>query len=291
MDQLRALEIETQEAVTLWPAAEVRSPLILASPHAGRDYGPEFLAASRLDGLQLRKTEDAFVDLLFQDAPECGVPLLCANFPRAWVDVNRDQWELDPSMFVGRMPAEVTMGGARVAAGLGAIPRVAARGAPIYQRKLLWAEGLERLELGWRPYHRALALLIEQTRERFGYCVLIDCHSMPSMNAAAEQGGLPVDFVLGDAFGTSCRPDLVAWCETEWQALGYQVRRNAPYAGGFVTRHYGKPAQGVHVMQLEMARRLYMEEATVEPHQGFAKLRAECAGFVESLVRFLSPEE
>jgi len=305
MDQLVALDIAEPPAVTLWEAQHAVSPLILAAPHAGRSYRPEFLEVSRLDKLQLRKTEDAFVDLLFQDAPKHGVPLLCANFPRAWVDVNREEWELDPAMFADKLPPQVAMGSARVAAGLGSIPRVAALGAPIYRRKLSLEEAEQRLEAGWRPYHRALTDLIERTKRQFGWCLLIDCHSMPTLGATSQsliaqnqatqgEGSPPVarpgtpDIILGDLFGTACRPDLVAWCERELQAKGYSVRRNAPYAGGYVTRHYGKPALGVHVLQLELARRLYMNEAAVEPHEGFAKLRQQCADLVIALVQHLS---
>jgi len=286
MDQLVARDITEPPPVTLWSGNQACSPLILASPHAGRDYRPDFLAASRLDKLQLRKTEDAFVDLLFQDAPMRGVPLLCANFPRAWVDVNRDEWELDPTMFAEQLPPQVGSGSARVAAGLGAIPRVGASGAPIYRRKLRLSEAEERLEQGWRPYHRALTELIERTRQQFGWCLLIDCHSMPSLPGVGTSAS--PDYILGDLFGTTCRPDLVAWCETELQARGYVVRRNAPYAGGYVTRHYGQPALGVHVLQLEVARRLYMNESAIEPSEGFARLRRECDDLVAALVRHLN---
>jgi len=286
MDQLAGLDISEPPPVTLWSGTQARSPLILASPHAGRDYRADFLAASRLDKQQLRKTEDAYVDLLFQDAPRHGVPLLCANFPRAWMDVNRDEWELDPAMFAEKLPPQVAFGSARVAAGLGAIPRVAASGAPIYRRKLRLAEAEERLERGWRPYHRALAELIDRTRSQFGWCVLIDCHSMPSLPGFGTEPS--PDYILGDLFGTSCRPDLVAWCEAELRARGYLVRRNAPYAGGYVTRHYGDPAHGVHVLQLELARRLYMDESAIEPNESFARLRAECSELVVAMVRYLS---
>jgi len=286
MDQLATLDLTEPQPVTLWSGSEACSPLVLASPHAGRDYPADFLAASRLDKLQLRRTEDAFVDLLFQDAPMLGVPLLCANFPRAWVDVNRDEWELDPAMFAEKLPPQVAFGSARVAAGLGAIPRVAASGAPIYRRKLRLAEAEQRLELGWRPYHRALADLVDRTRQQFGWCLLIDCHSMPSLPGLGSEAS--PDYILGDLFGTSCRPDLVLWCEAKLKGRGYLVRRNTPYAGGYVTRHYGNPARGVHVLQLEVARRLYMDESAIEPHQGFAKLRQECSELVTAMINYLN---
>lgn len=287
--------------VTLHPGAPPGSPLILASPHAGRDYRPDFLKASRLDARQLRRTEDAFVDLLFQEAPALGVSLLCANFPRAWVDVNREQWELDPAMFDAPLPPCAVKNSPRVAVGLGVIPKVAGQGALIYPGKLTLAEAEERLSQGWRPYHRALGELIEQTRRSFGWCLLIDCHSMPKLSGPKLSGpkllgpklsGAPPDagpdIILGDAFGTSCRSDLVLWCEKHLQAAGYRVRRNAPYAGGYVTRHYGRPATGVHVLQLEIARELYMDEDTLEPSAQFMQLRRNCTGFIAALAEQLA---
>jgi N-formylglutamate amidohydrolase len=272
--------------VTLHVGASPGSPLILASPHAGRDYRPDFLKASRLDPRQLRRTEDAFVDLLFQEAPALGVSLLCANFPRAWVDVNREQWELDPTMFDAPLPPFAVKNSPRVAVGLGVIPKVAGQGALIYPGKLTLAEAEERLSQAWRPYHRALEDLIEQTRRQFGWCLLIDCHSMPKPSVALPDAG--PDVILGDAFGTSCRSDLVLWCEEYLQAAGYRLRRNAPYAGGYVTRHYGRPATGVHVLQLEIARELYMDEATLEPSAQFKKMRRNCTGFIAALVEQLA---
>jgi len=293
MDQRVALDGLEPPLVTLHSRGAASSPLILASPHAGRDYRAEFLAISRLDMAQLRRTEDAFVDQLFQDGPSHGVPLLCANFPRSWLDVNRDEWELDPAMFADQLPAQAAAVSARAAAGLGAIPRVASQGAPIYRRKLQFAEAEQRLAQAWRPYHRALAGLIEETKNRFGRCVLIDCHSMPSAHGGAGSTGAaseqqPADIVLGDAFGTSCRSDLVGWVESKLQKQGYVVKRNVPYAGGYVTRHYGKPSLGVDVLQLEIARSLYMDETAIEPHRSFEKTRRNCEELIAALARAVS---
>jgi len=255
-------------------------PLVFASPHSGAAYPAEFLAAARLDARALRRSEDAFVDELFSAAPALGAPLLAATFPRAWCDANRESFELDPGMFDAPLPAWVNSASPRVGAGLGTIARIVATGEAIYRRRLSFAEAEARIEACWKPYHAALAGLVEETRARFGVCVLIDCHSMPAHPAQAAD---PPDMVLGDAHGTACSPRVTRLVEAALQGLGYRVRRNDPYAGGFVTRHYGRPREGVHAIQIEVARPLYMDEAQIERHAGFARLRADLARVVGEL--------
>lgn len=247
-------------------------PLVYASPHSGAHYSADFLAAARLDPVALRRSEDSFVDELFAAAPERGAPLLCATFPRVFCDANREPWELDPAMFDGPLPAWVNSASPRVGAGLGTIARVVATGEPVYRRKLPFAEAEARVRDCWQPYHAALAGLIEETRAAFGCCLLLDCHSMPTHPA---QGTPPADFVLGDAHGTSCAPRATRLVEDALTELGYRVRRNDPYAGGYVTRHYGAPRQGVHAVQIEIARRLYMDEARVQRAAGMARLQRD----------------
>jgi len=266
-------------------------PLVLASPHSGRIYPASFLAQSALDPLALRRSEDSFVDELFAAAPAKGAPLLKALFPRAFIDVNRDAYELDPSMFEGALPAFVMTDTPRVAAGLGTIARQVASGAEIYRRKLTFAEAERRIANLYRPYHRALRGLIEDTRARFpkSGCILLDCHSMPSIGGPGESdsGSERVDFVLGDCFGRTCAPAVTDAVERKLQDLGYCVVRNMPYAGGFTTRHYGAPEKHVHALQIEINRRLYMTEATHEKHDGFARLQQEMAGVLDSLAELL----
>src|SRR5271168_5531072 len=171
------------------PAAE-RLPLILASPHSGSDYPPEFVAASRLDPLALRRSEDSFVDELFGAGPRLGAPLLSARFPRAYLDVNREAYELDPAMFVDALPKFVNAGSPRVRMGLGTIARIVASGEEIYAKKLHFAEAQRRIERLYRPYHRALRGLVEETEALFGGCLLLDCHSMPSgADSPCEKSG------------------------------------------------------------------------------------------------------
>ena len=232
-------------------------PLVFDSPHSGSRYPKTFLAVSRLDPLTLRRSEDAFVDELFLPCVALGAPLLRAHFPRAFLDVNREPYELDPRMFDGPLPDYCNTRSLRVAAGLGAIPRVVGDAQPIYRGRLPVADALARIAGLHRPYHQRLAGLIERTRVRFGVSILIDCHSMPS--TLADAGSL--DVVLGDRFGAAAAPWVVEALESALIARGLRVRRNKPYAGGYVTEHYGAPAAGRHAVQVEVNRALYMDEA------------------------------
>ncbi|MFN3449026.1 MAG: N-formylglutamate amidohydrolase [Roseococcus sp.] len=264
----------------LFRPAEARCPLVFTSPHSGRDYPAEFLDAARLDATALRRSEDAFVEELFAAAPRLGAPLLAARFPRAWCDANREPWELDPGMFDAPLPPWVNSASPRVGAGLGTIARVVASGEAIYRRRLSFCEAERRVRGCWEPFHAQLAALIEETRALFGACLLIDCHSMP----APPGGGEGPDIVLGDAHGAACAPRATRALEAALQRQGFRVRRNDPYAGGYITRHYGRPRERTHAIQIEIARSLYMDEARIERHPGFDRLRAALAAVIASLV-------
>lgn len=261
------------------------APVVLASPHSGRDYRAEFVSASRLDLATLRRSEDSYVDELFAFAPDIGAPLLAALFPRAFIDPNREAYELDPTMFEGTLPSFANVASNRVAAGLGTVARVVASGDEIYGTKLRFDDVARDIEIYYRPYHAALQSLIEATRERFGHCVLIDCHSMPSTGAVIERdaGVNRVDIVLGDAYGASCAPVVTNAAEQAFRDLGYAVARNAPYSGGFTTRHYGRPHAGTHALQIEINRRLYMDEATYDRRPYFATLSRDLRSVVTAL--------
>ncbi len=260
-------------------------PLVFASPHSGSHYPPEFLTASRLDSLSLRRSEDSFVDELFAAAPRLGAPLLRALFPRAYIDPNREPFELDPTMFEDPLPAYANTGSPRVAAGLGTIARVVANGAEIYDGKLTVAEALGRIGAYYWPYHQALEGLIARTKAAFGHCILIDCHSMPSLGGPMDNdSGRPrVDFVLGDCHGASCAPGVVAMVERSLTELGYHVARNTPYSGGFVTRYYGRPTEAVHGLQIEINRCLYMDETEIRRGPGLARLSRDLALVIGAL--------
>lgn len=259
------------------------APLLIASPHSGRDYPADFVAAARLDSLSLRRSEDSFVDALFAAAPELGIPLLAATFPRAFCDPNREPWELDPAMFHEALPAWVNTTSSRVGAGLGTIARIVASGETIYRGKLAFAEAERRIRECWEPYHRALATMIETTRQDFGACLLIDGHSMPAHGCGGRDGGRAADFVLGDAHGTACAPRAVRLVEQVLTSFGYLVRRNDPYSGGYITRHYGRPRDGVHVLQIEVARALYMDERRIEPIPRFAEVQRALTSLMATL--------
>jgi N-formylglutamate amidohydrolase len=261
-------------------------PLVVASPHSGRLYPPDFLAAARLDGQTLRKSEDAFVDEIFAASPQLGAPLLRALFPRAFLDANREAYELDPEMFADRLPAYVNTRSPRVAAGLGTIARVVANGEEIYRGKLRFADAVQRVARFYHPYHAVLKELIEATAARFGHCILIDSHSMPSAGSAErDRDGRRVDLVLGDCFGSACAPVVIDTAERLLRSKGYTVNRNAPYAGGFTTRHYGRPRTGVHALQIEINRDLYMDEATLNRLPFLAVLAGHMAELLATLGR------
>jgi N-formylglutamate amidohydrolase len=276
---------ESAEPLTLIMPRHHFAPVIFTSSHSGRAYSQAFLAAARLCPLSLRRSEDCFVEELFGAAPDHGAPLLSANFPRAYCDANREAWELDPAMFTDPLPPWVNTTSPRVGAGLGTIARVVASGEPIYKGKLSFAEAERRIMTCWRPFHEALRGLIADVKARFGYCWLIDCHSMPSASQMRRISGRPVDFVLGDLHGSACASRATRFVEAHLLGQGFVVRRNDPYAGGFITAHYGRPADGVHVLQIEIARSLYMNEAAIERLPTFASVQARITDLIEALSR------
>jgi N-formylglutamate amidohydrolase len=259
-------------------------PLIFASPHSGSDYPADFVAGSRLDPLALRRSEDSFVDELFAAAPALGAPLLSARFPRAYLDVNREAYELDPAMFSDALPGFVNAGSARVRMGLGTIARIVASGEEIYSGKLRFAEAQRRIDGLYRPYHQMLGALVEETEALFGGCLLVDCHSMPSA-AGAVCGWDGADIVLGDCYGGACARAIIECARRFFSARGFSVAVNAPYAGGFTTEHYGDPGRGRHALQIEVNRALYMDERRYRRKPRFARLAADLAELVRQLGR------
>ena len=261
------------------------SPLIFCSPHSGRTYTKPFRASAILDAIALRKSEDAYVDMLFGCAPKFGAPLLAALFPRAYLDANREPNELDPHLIDGPLPATANTQSARVIGGLGVVPRVVADGEPIYGAKMPWAVAEARLQYLYQPFHNALAGLLQHTADRFGAAVLVDCHSMPSAAGGNAQSRRP-HFILGDRFNTSCDPTITQMVSRFLTREGYDVQLNRPYAGGFITEHYGKPVMSVHALQIEVNRGLYLNEERVEPNGNFESVRA----LIERLVRHMAEE-
>lgn len=273
--------------------------MVVASPHSGRRYPDDLKKATRLDPVALRRSEDCYVDSLFADAPFEGAPLLAAMLPRAYVDLNREPFEIDPELVADPIPDWCNTTSLRVSVGLGTVPRVVGDGQPIYRDRLPIQEVFRRIDSYYRPYHRELARLIDETRVRFGYALLIDAHSMPSLAVSpprpgwasrAEAFGIDrgqsgtwasrptggrsgADIVLGDCFGTACSQGITQKVDEFLSAQGLKVVRNTPYAGGYTTRHYGRPTEGVHALQIEINRALYMDERTLEPNDGLGALR------------------
>lgn len=255
------------------------APLIFASPHSGRRYPPELLADARVSLISLRRSEDTYVDELFAGAAAHGATVLSASVARAYVDLNRDPGELDPDMFDERPPPSPHASSARVQAGLGAIPRVSGDGQNIYRRKLSLHEAERRIAQIHRPYHAALSTLVAETKSLFGCAVLLDCHSMPS----SARGAHAPDVVLGDRFGAACHPSVTALVEATLRRMGYRVARNTPFAGGHTTQTYGRPALGVHTLQIEINRGLYVDERTLERTNGYARVRRDMGRLAEAL--------
>jgi N-formylglutamate amidohydrolase len=237
----------------------------------------------------LRRSEDAFVDELFGAMVSLGAPLMAARFPRAFLDLNREPYELDPRMFDGRLPPFVNTRSMRVAGGLGTIPRIVADGQEIYRGRIPVDEALRRIEWLYKPYHRMLRHLVHRTARSFGHAVLIDCHSMPSTSVSREDGA-KADIVLGDRYGTSCAGILTDLVDGALRARGYTVVRNKPYAGGFITEHYGEPALSRHALQIEINRSLYMDERTMAKTSSFASLAEDLASVFASVTQAIDAD-
>jgi len=218
-----------------------------------------------------------------------GMPLMRANFPRAYLDVNREPYELDPMMFTDPLPDYVNTGSVRVAGGLGTIARVVSETEEIYAEPLTFAEAESRILSLHMPYHQRLAALLRRARDLFGVALLIDCHSMPSSVPAANPTDAIArpDVIIGDRYGSSCSGEIVDMLENTLVGMGYTVCRNRPYAGGFITQSYGRPVQSMHALQLEINRSLYIDEANLEKHGGYHRLRADIRTLVANLLDVL----
>lgn len=265
----------------------IRFPFVFSSPHSGRVYPRSFVTASNLDPVTLRRSEDSFVEEIFGGVKGLGAPLIHARFPRAYLDANREPYELDPGMFADPLPPHVNTRSLRVAGGLGTIARVVADSTEIYRGPLPYAEAERRIRQLYMPFHEALRGLLEEAHTIFGWSVLIDCHSMPSVGGPADddRGADRPDIVLGDRYGTSCASELTSEVENKLRKLGYSVARNNPYAGGFNTEHYGRPHRGLHALQIEINRALYMDEARLERGAGLDRLKADMTALAAHLAK------
>ncbi|WP_341367350.1 N-formylglutamate amidohydrolase [Yoonia sp. BS5-3] len=257
--------------------------VVFASPHSGRDYPDAFLKQSVLNQREVRSSEDAYVDRLFADAPTYGAPFIKARAPRAYLDLNRGADELDSALIEGvRRSAH----NPRIASGLGVIPRVVANGRQIYRGKISLTEAHGRIAQFWRPYHDQLQTLLDESFNTFGQAILIDCHSMPheALNSVGPPGSPRPDIVLGDRFGAAASGDIVEQVEAAFASAGLRVARNMPFAGAYITQHYGRPSRGQHAIQVEIDRQLYMDERSLEPNENFGAFKALLNDVMAALV-------
>lgn len=259
------------------------TPLFLNSPHSGDVFPPHFLARSQLSRAALRRASDLYVDSLFRPLVATGLPLMSARLPRSYLDLNREPLELDPRLISGNLPVDANTRSLRVAGGLGTIPRVIGDQVEIYAGKLPLEEALARIEAHYVPYHLRLHRELARRHRDHGMVLLLDLHSMPSQTLPRPHRSMP-DLVIGDRFGSSAATVLVERLEHLARCAGFRVERNQPYAGGYITEHYGRPGLGWHAIQIEVNRALYMDEARLEPHDGFAGLSAALCEIVAQLV-------
>lgn len=266
-----------------------RAPVVFSSPHSGRDYTAAFLAQTVLDAHAIRSSEDAFVDRLFAHAPHLGAPLIAAQMPRAYVDLNRAPEEMDPAVIDDVIARSHNP---RVSSGLGVIPRVVGGARAIYRGKISRAEAEDRIARHWHPYHAGLRHLLTQAQRRFGQVVLIDCHSMPHDAIAAHMRGAEPrpQVVLGDRFGATAGAEVMATVEAAFQSAGLRVARNTPFAGAYITQFYGRPSRGQHAVQVEIDRALYMDEARIEPRPDFSQFVALMDGVIAQIIAALAPD-
>ena len=253
--------------------------VVFASPHSGREYSEALMSRVLLDRHQIRSSEDAHVDRLFAAAPDHGAPLIAAKTPRAFLDLNRGPDELDPALIEG---VRRRAGNPRIASGLGVVPRVVANGRQIYRGKISLEEAHRRITTRWRPYHDQLQTLLDESRNRFGQAILIDCHSMPheALESVGVANGVRPQIVLGDRYGSTAAPAIVEEVEAAFADAGLRVARNMPFAGAFITQQYGQPHRRQHALQVEIDRALYMNEATLELSPDFEDFRALLDGVI-----------
>jgi N-formylglutamate amidohydrolase len=268
-------------------------PAIFNSPHSGSLIPENFLQCSKLSAAVLRKSEDCFVDELFSGCQSLGAPMLRALVSRAYIDLNREPYELDARMFMEDLPGYMNPGSPRVASGLGTIPRVVAEGEEIYRGKIHLPEALNRIEKVYRPYHRALTALLNECYNVTGFVLLVDCHSMPSSAVYNHKScrETAVDIVLGDRFGAACNSEIANEAENLLGAAGFKVVMNRPYAGGFITETHGAPRHNRHALQIEVNRSIYMDEMRLEKSSAFSQVQSALTRVISGLVSFLPHDE
>lgn len=267
---------------------DIKFPMVLSVPHKGMLFPEEFLANSRCGIDELRSNEDSFVDELVKKASDAGIPMVAMNIARSFVDVNRDKIELDPTMFYNHPHAnESNIGGRRCRVGLGVIHRITAKNHSIYDDLLDYNEVTERFARVYDPYHKKLQQLIDKVIKKFGFCLVLDCHSMPSEICSLMQDTAKIDFCLGTLFEQSCPAEMHDIFKQQLEEDGYNVADNCPYSGAYITFNYCQPRKGIYTMQMEINRGLYMNERVYKKNNAFSMLSDNICKAILRLGNFL----
>lgn len=266
----------------------LKYPLVLSVPHSGTVFPEEFLKAVKPGEAVLRKNEDIFVwDLLEPAVIEGGLTALKLNISRSFVDVNRAKVELDPNMFYDYPADEISLNQQRSRYGLGIIHKVTADSLPIYGGKISYQEASLRIANVYDVYHERLRALIEKVREKFGFCLVLDCHSMPSKICSIISESPRIDFCLGNLFEQSCPNKISFFVENELVKREYYVAKNRPYSGAFITFNYCEPRKQSYTLQLEINREIYANEETLEKSADFQRVSYDVSKVIGNLGHFL----
>ncbi|MBX9803813.1 MAG: N-formylglutamate amidohydrolase [Caulobacteraceae bacterium] len=281
MDQARGGAEETGDEAFVVLRPQTPGRFVFASPHSGTVYPPEMGRDPSLSEASLRSAEDALVDRLIVPAADRSATVVLGRLGRAWVDLNRDPADLDPRLIDGAPDGAVS---ARTAAGFGVIPRLTGDGQALYDRRLSLGEAQARLAGTHEPYHAALAEGMKAARARHGEAVLVDWHSMPARATEGVGGARGPDVVLGNRHGSSCGAELTRRLRRAFEALGWRVALNQPYAGGWTTQRWGRPSDGFHAIQIELNRALYFDESARIPGPGWSRTEKGVARVIADLL-------
>ena len=252
---------------------DLQSPILISSPHSGNFYPENFIDMTELSIMDLRSSEDSYIDQIFESSVDIGSHLIKAIYPRTYVDVNREPFELDPLMFKTKLPAYINTKSDRVLSGLGTIAKYAGNQKMIYKESLDFDEIINRINRIYHPYHYNLRKLIKEIINKYGFCILLDCHSMPSVGLPLNYKNQKIDITLGNMNGLSCSDLLLNKINNILNNKGFNVSFNNPYAGGFITQNYGRPLNGVHAIQIEINREIYLDETNIQKKSNFHKIK------------------
>ena len=274
------------EVISEYNTQNQRYPLVLSVPHSGRVFPKEFIKNICVSEQELRSNEDPFVDELLMDASDRGIPMLSLNIGRAFIDVNRDASEIDPSMFYNYPDADLVQGNNRCRVGLGLLHRITSERKSIYDGLLDYDETLARIKNVYNVYHKALQKLIDKTVKKFGFCMVLDCHSMPSKICNIMQDNRQIEFCLGTLFEQSCSSEIIEFMS---QRLGqkYNVSLDCPYSGAYISFNYCQPRKKISTLQIEINRKLYEDESVYKKNANFQYVSADICDAVIGLANFL----